>query len=35
MHGDEGRTSPSLAALLGTKVSVVQLDVIGIHDESG
>jgi tRNA pseudouridine synthase 10 len=35
MHGDEGGTSPSLAALLGTKVSVVQLDVIGIHDESG
>jgi len=34
MHGDEGRTSPSLAALLGMKVSVVQLDVIGIHDES-
>lgn len=34
MHGDEGRTSPSLAGLLGTKVTVVQLDVIGIHDES-
>lgn len=34
MHGDEGRTSPSLAGILGTKVSVAQLDVIGIHDES-
>jgi len=33
MNGDEGRTSPSLAGLLGTKVSVVQLDVIGIHDK--
>jgi len=33
MNGDEGRTTPSLAGLLGAKVSVVQLDVIGIHDE--
>ena len=33
MSGDEGRTKPSLAGLLGTKVSVVQLDVIGIHDK--
>ena len=33
MNGDEGRTIPSLAGLLGTKVSVVQLDVIGIHDK--
>jgi len=34
MHGDEGRTRSSLAELLGTMVDIIQLDVIGIHDES-
>ncbi len=34
MHGDEGRTRSSLAELLGTKDDIIQLDVIGIHDES-
>jgi len=34
MHGDEGRTNPSLSGLLGVKVEVRQLDVIGVHDES-
>ena len=33
IHGDEGRTKPSLAELLATDVSVKQLDVIGVHDE--
>ena len=30
LNGDEGRTSPNLAGLLDTKVSVVWLDVVGI-----
>lgn len=34
MNGDEGRTRPNLAELLETKVEVLQLDVIEIHDES-
>ncbi len=33
IHGDEGRTRPSLATLLGTKAAVVELDVLEIHDE--
>ncbi len=33
LHGDEGRTTPSLAGLLGTPVEVVELDVLEIHDE--
>lgn len=34
MHGDDGRTHPSLSELLGTGVRVLQLDVIEIHDGS-
>ncbi len=33
MHGDEGRTRPSLAELLGKKVEVKYLDVVRVHDE--
>lgn len=33
VHGDEGRTQPSLAELLGTPAEVVELDVLEIHDE--
>lgn len=33
MHGDDGRTHPSLAELLETRVEIKQLDVIEIHDE--
>jgi len=32
MHGDNGRTAPSLAGLLGVPVTVESLDVIHIHD---
>ena len=32
MHGDDGRTVPSLAELLGVLVTVESLDVIHIHD---
>ncbi len=32
MHGDDGRTVPSLAELLGVRVTVESLDVIHIHD---
>jgi len=32
MHGDGGRTLPSLAELLGVRVTVESLDVIHIHD---
>jgi len=32
MHGDGGRTLPSLAGLLGVRVTVESLDVIHIHD---
>jgi tRNA pseudouridine synthase 10 len=35
IHGDGGRTKPSLAELLAMNVSVRQLDVIGVHDEEG
>ncbi|MCI0497931.1 MAG: tRNA pseudouridine(54/55) synthase Pus10 [Thermoplasmata archaeon] len=31
MHGDGGRTDPSLAGLLGSEVRVVELDVTAIH----
>ncbi|MFQ5837328.1 MAG: tRNA pseudouridine(54/55) synthase Pus10 [Thermoplasmata archaeon] len=33
IHGDEGRTRPSLAELLGTEAQVVELDVLEVHDE--
>ncbi len=33
MHGDGGRTRPSLAELLGKKVEVKYLDVVWVHDE--
>jgi tRNA pseudouridine synthase 10 len=32
LHGDEGRTEPSLSSLLGTKVNVENLDVTGVMD---
>jgi tRNA pseudouridine synthase 10 len=34
-HGDEGRTEPSLASLLGIDVSVQTLDVIDVLDDGG
>jgi len=33
MHGDEGRTEPSVAGLLGVPCEVIELDVIGIGDK--
>ena len=33
VHGDEGRTRPSLAALLKTEAHVERLDVLEVHDE--
>lgn len=33
MHGDEGRTKPNVAELLGVPCEVVELDVIGIGDK--
>lgn len=33
VHGDEGRTRPSLAELLGTEAEVLELDVLQVHDE--
>ncbi|MFQ5908631.1 MAG: tRNA pseudouridine(54/55) synthase Pus10 [Thermoplasmata archaeon] len=33
VHGDEGRTRPSLAELLGTQAEVERLDVLEVHDE--
>lgn len=35
ISGDEGRTSPSVAELLGNKVKSVKLDVIKIHRKNG
>lgn len=35
IHGDEGRTQPSLAALLDQPVTVQELDVLEIHDVDG
>jgi tRNA pseudouridine synthase 10 len=32
VHGDGGRTRPSLAELLGTQVEVLELDVLEVHD---
>lgn len=33
VHGDQGRTKPSLADLLGVPCEVLELDVVDIHDE--
>ncbi len=33
VHGDDGRTRPSLAALLETEARVERLDVLEVHDE--
>ncbi len=33
VHGDQGRTQPSLADLLGVPCEVLELDVVEIHDE--
>ena len=33
VHGDQGRTKPSLADLLGLACEVLELDVVEIHDE--
>lgn len=35
MHGDEGRTRPSLAGLLDTEISVDSLDVLAVTAEEG
>ncbi len=35
IHGDEGRTKPSIASFLNTKCDVKSLDVTHIHDENG
>ena len=32
VHGDFGRTSPSLGALLGCEADIIQLDVMGLQD---
>jgi len=33
LHGDGGRTVPSLAGILGVGCEVLELDVVRIHDE--
>jgi tRNA pseudouridine synthase 10 len=33
LHGDGGRTVPSLAGILGVRCEVLELDVVRIHDE--
>jgi tRNA pseudouridine synthase 10 len=35
IHGDEGRTNPSIAGYLNAKCDVSRLDVTHIHDENG
>lgn len=35
IHGDEGRTKPSIAEYLDVKCQIRSLDVIHIHDENG
>jgi len=35
IHGDEGRTKPSIAEFLNTKCEIKSLDVTHIHDENG
>ena len=32
VHGDFGRTAPSLGALLGCEADIIQLDVMGLQD---
>lgn len=32
VHGDFGRTVPSLGSLLGCETDILQLDVIGLHE---
>ncbi len=34
IHGDRGRTQPSMAELLGRPCNVVELDVLQVHDEA-
>jgi tRNA pseudouridine synthase 10 len=34
IHGDRGRTQPSLSGLLGTSCDVVELDVLEVHDST-
>jgi tRNA pseudouridine synthase 10 len=33
VHGDQGRTNPSLAGLLGVGCEVLELDVVDVHDD--
>jgi len=33
IHGDRGRTQPSMAELLGRSCEVVELDVLDVHDD--
>lgn len=33
VHGDLGRTRPSVASLLGCAVDIIQLDVVGLEEE--
>jgi tRNA pseudouridine synthase 10 len=35
IHGDRGRTQPSMAELLGASCDVVELDVMKVHDDRG
>ncbi len=35
IHGDRGRTQPSMAELLGASCDVVELDVLKVHDDRG
>jgi len=35
VHGDLGRTRPSMRSLLGARVEILQLDVEGLEDEEG
>ena len=34
VHGDLGRTEPSLASLAGCDADILQLDVLDVHDAS-
>lgn len=33
VHGDLGRTEPSLASLVGCESDILQLDVLEVHDD--
>ncbi len=35
MHGDDGRTQPNVASVVGVPCEVLELDVIGIGDQGG